>query len=39
MTLIPCGLVSLLDGLRFRTRSLQEAAVVKPMAEIGRPFA
>ena len=30
--LIPSGLVSLLDSLRFRTRGLQESVVVKPMA-------
>lgn len=39
MTLIPCGSVSLLDSLRFRTLGLQETVVVKPIAEIGRPFA
>jgi hypothetical protein len=39
VTLIPCGSVSLLDSLRFRMPGLQESVVVKPMAEIGRPFA
>lgn len=38
MTLIPCGSVSLLDDPRFRYSGLQESVVVKPIAEIGRPF-
>lgn len=36
--LIPFGSVGLLDGLRFRVPGLLESVVVKPMAEIRRPF-
>ncbi|MEW6394962.1 MAG: hypothetical protein AB1582_10455 [Pseudomonadota bacterium] len=39
VTVLPCGLVSLLDSLRFRTSGPQEFVIVMPMAEIGRPFA
>lgn len=39
VTLILCGMVSLLESLGFRTSGPQEFVIVKPVAEIGPPFA